>query len=399
MQPIVSFVISTHNRREVLRSTLRRVQECGLAPDQFEVLVVDNASSDSTAVAVAREFPTVHVMALDRNMGPCSKNLAIEEAKGEYIVFLDDDSYPLPGSIERMISHFRNNETLGAAIFTVTLPDGSHECCAYPDVFIGCGTGFRRQALAEVGGLPTDFFMAAEEYDLSLRLLDAGWDIRSFNDLHVIHMKTPASRSPWRLMRLDTRNNFLIATRYFPPECTSIFTWDWMVRYYRIAAKRNQRTAFVAGLGQGMMRMFRKGHRKPVSDDTFDRFARVTQIQEELQAATDQLGLKSVLFIDYGKNILPYWDAAMNLKLEIVGIADRRLRGCGKYRGIPVIGDAEAVRLQFDAAIITTSSPVHAAERAAQWRRFDQRPVLDILTTYSRNSGEDEDQMRRGLAA
>ena len=53
------------------------------------------------------------------------------------------------------------------------------ECSAYPDVFIGCGTGFRRQALVEVGGLPEDFFMQAEEYDLSLRLLDAGWTVEA----------------------------------------------------------------------------------------------------------------------------------------------------------------------------------------------------------------------------
>jgi len=67
-----------------------------------------------------------------------------------------------------MMKHFDANPRLGAAVFTITLPDGSRECSAYPNVFIGCGTGFRRTALEQVGGLPADFFMQAEEYDLSL---------------------------------------------------------------------------------------------------------------------------------------------------------------------------------------------------------------------------------------
>ena len=46
-----------------------------------------------------------------------------------------------------MVEHFEAMPSLGAAVFTVTLPDGSRECSAYPDVFIGCGVGFRRAAL------------------------------------------------------------------------------------------------------------------------------------------------------------------------------------------------------------------------------------------------------------
>ena len=93
--------------------------------------------------------------------------MALSKTRGKYVVFLDDDSFPLPGSVPRMVRHFQADPMLGAAVFTVTLPDGSRECSAYPDVFIGCGTGFRRRALEQAGGLPEDFFMQAEEYDLS----------------------------------------------------------------------------------------------------------------------------------------------------------------------------------------------------------------------------------------
>jgi GT2 family glycosyltransferase len=376
---VVSFVISTYNRRDVLLATLGRMQRCGLSRDAFEIFVVDNASPDGTTDAVASQFSEVRLLRLRENRGSCAKNMAMAQAGGRYVVFLDDDSYPMPGSIARMIHHFDTDPTLGAAVFTITLPDGSRECSAYPDVFIGCGTGFRRSALLQVGLLPDDFFMQAEEYDLSLRLLNAGWDVRTFDDLHITHLKTTGARRSWRTMRLDVRNNFIVATRYIPDRWATSFTVEWMRRYYRIAKTKKQRTAFFAGLIQGVLRSMRMDHRRPVSDEVFDRFARINEIEQRMREWTDRLGLWSVLFVDLGKNLLPYWLAAQKCGLKVVGIADNRLCGTGKYRGVPVLNDSVARRLDFDAAIISNLSPVHAEARALEWRRLDDRPVIDLF--------------------
>src|SRR5687767_10520280 len=128
---LVSFIISTHNRRDVTLDTLAHVRRCGLLSDAFEVFVVDNASTDGTALAIKRAFPTVRLIRLKRNQGSCAKNLALKDARGRFIVFLDDDSHPMPGSVTRMIRKFETQPRLGAAVFTVTLPDGSRECSAY----------------------------------------------------------------------------------------------------------------------------------------------------------------------------------------------------------------------------------------------------------------------------
>ena len=145
-QPRISFILATHNRREVLLHTLERVQEYGLERRAFEVIVVDNASSDGTATAVRDRFPDVVLPALPRNLGSCAKALAIDSAKGEYVVFLDDDSFPRAGSVERMIETFEDDSQLAAAGFVVHLPDGSEECSAFPNVLIVCGAGLRRSA-------------------------------------------------------------------------------------------------------------------------------------------------------------------------------------------------------------------------------------------------------------
>jgi hypothetical protein len=376
---LVSFIISTHNRRDVTLDTLGHVRCCGLRADAFEIFVVDNASSDGTALAVKRAFPTVRLIRQRRNRGSCAKNRALQDARGRFIVFLDDDSYPIPGSITRMIRKFETQPRLGAAVFTVTLPDRSRECSAYPDVFIGCGTGFRRRALAQVGGLPEDFFMQAEEYDRSLRLMQAGWDVRSFDDLHVAHLKSPQARSSTRTTRLDVRNNFRVAHRYLPDPWRRVIANDWLRRYWLIAKSKGHRAAFARGLIAGAWKsVFDK--RTPVDPDVFEQFTRMKQIETRLRRAQTEHGLATVLLVDLGKNVLPYWLAARECGIRIAGIADDRLAG-QKYRGIPIVNDSVARRLTFDAAVIANTSHVHAEQRREFWRRLDDRPVIDLFET------------------
>src|SRR5690242_5735461 len=107
--PRVSFLISTFNRRGILLQTLDRVKACEVP---HEILLADNASPDGTAGAVAASHPDVRLFALRENLGPVVKNVALKEARGEYVVFLDDDSYPSAGAIARMMEHFESDAHL-----------------------------------------------------------------------------------------------------------------------------------------------------------------------------------------------------------------------------------------------------------------------------------------------
>ncbi|HEY2588596.1 MAG TPA: glycosyltransferase [Tepidisphaeraceae bacterium] len=375
----MSFILPTYNRRDVLLHTLARVQGCGLAHDAFEVLVVDNASCDGTAEAVQDRFLSIHVLRQTTNRGPCAKNAALDVARGEFVVFLDDDSYPERGAVARMVEHFEANLRLGAAVFTTTLPDGSRECSAYPDVCIGCGTGFRRSALQAVGGLPEDFFMAAEEYDLSLRLLDGGWQVRAFDDLHVTHLKSPASRFPARIARLDARNNTLLAMRYFPDAWRIRYAAEWLERYRLMAVANGRRAAFWAGAAEGIARGL-CGPRRPIGDAAFEQFAKVEQTCVRVAESVRVLGLRRILLADLGKNILAYRLAARRCGVEILAIADPRLGRRGmRFRGLPLMADADAARLPFDAVLVSNLSPVHAQLALDRWLSITDRPVLDLF--------------------
>ncbi|HEX4056018.1 MAG TPA: glycosyltransferase [Tepidisphaeraceae bacterium] len=381
--PRVTFLLSTHNRRTAVLDTLSQLQSLqGSGNFSAQTIVIDNASTDGAADAIAAQFPSVNLIRQRKNRGACAKNLGLAQATGHYIVFLDDDSYPDADSIGRMIEYFQADPQLGAAVFDVVLPDGSHESSALPSVFIGCGTGFRREALIQAGGLPEDFFMQAEEYDLSLRLLDAGWKIKRFAGLHVDHLKTPIARSPSRTTRLDVRNNLLVIARRFPGQWRWPYAMDWMRRYRWIAQTNGwrHRLAFWRGLGQGVIASIHLGRRQPANDDAFEDFAMIREIHHRLADAAREHRFRSVLFIDVGKNIYPFWLAARDLDLEVVAIADANLNRRGReYRGIPILEDAAARALRFDAAVITNISPVHGPTRAQQWRGIDSRPVLELF--------------------
>jgi GT2 family glycosyltransferase len=385
--PYVTFLISTFNRREVLLKTLAELHEidrqCGLIT---ETIVVDNASTDGTTAAISSEFPGVQLIRLDTNEGACAKNHGLAVAAGEFVIFLDDDSFPDVGSVRRMVELFYAEPRLGAVIFKVTLPDGSCECSAYPSVVIGCGTGFRRSALKDVGGLPTDFFMQAEEYDLSLRLLDRRWLIRRLDDLHVQHLKTAAARVPTRTTRLDVRNNLMVVTRYFPRQWIIPFAIDWTRRYAWIASSKGYQHlwAVLVGIVQGLWMSVRPGHRRPMGLAAFEEFAMVVTIRRRLDLAVRSGHIRSILLIDVGKNILPFWLASEASGLHVVAIADPRLAKSGRrYHGVPVVTDEEAAVMKFDAAVVANVSPVHARLRAQTWRNLQKRPVIDLFEQVS----------------
>jgi hypothetical protein len=133
-----------------------------------------------------------------------------------------------------------------------------------------------------------------------------------------------------------------------------------------------------------MIRATKFWRRQAVSDAAFEDFAQLRAIRQQFADAVRARGIRSVLLIDVGKNVLAYWLATQACGLRIVAIADQRLSKPGRrYRGISVVDDMAAQSLCFDAAVIANTSPVHAQMRAAQWRQRGPRPVINLFETAS----------------
>lgn len=366
-RPTVSFVIASHNRKDVLLATLQRICGGRRTRGDHEVIVVDNRSVDGTAEAVRLAFPNVILLCKSSNLGSCAKAFGVDRARGEYVVFLDDDSHPAAGSVDRMIRHFQADPRLGAAGFRVFLPDGREECSAFPNVFIGCGVGFRAAALREVGGLDRTLFMAAEEYDLSFRLIQAGWRVKTFDDIHVDHLKTVQGRRGARPIYHDTRNNLLVAARYLDQPLWSEVRRDWMQRYRWLAgAERRILVHLRASLIGRLMaardrRRFVRWRLGPDAVETLFRFRFVNEHMRRLASR----GIERIVFADLGKNVLAFHRAARDTGLDVLAIGDDRFFAPGRrYRGIPIVPLSRALGLRADAAVVSNTSPVHAARTA-----------------------------------
>ena len=377
--PSVSFIIATHNRRETVVNTLTRLQTCGLDRDDFEIMVIDNASTDGTAEAVS---PLCDVLVPSRkNLGSCAKSLGVDRARGPYLVFLDDDAIPQPGSMVRMIRHFEEEPHLAAAGFTIHLPDGRQEASALPGVFHGCTVGLRADALRRAGNLDRSFFMQAEEYDLSFRLVNAGWSCEVFDDLHADHLKTPQARRSDRVTFLNVRNNLRLISRYLPAEAATVYRQDWLDRYRLLAEIDGHRASFDRGRRAARFACmierlsYRRWRLCPPAFEYFFRWEMVLNRMQELAAP----GLRTVILADLGKNIYPFFRAARAVGVRIAAIADDRF-GSGSqywYRGIPVLPFTDAVRHEADAIVVSNMARPFAAETARRCRLQSRLPVHD----------------------
>jgi glycosyltransferase involved in cell wall biosynthesis len=95
VNPLISVVVCTHNRAELLASALRALQAQALDGSAFEVLVIDNNSSDATREVVAG-FPGARYVFEPRVGLSHARNRGFAEARGEYVAYTDDDCEPPP---------------------------------------------------------------------------------------------------------------------------------------------------------------------------------------------------------------------------------------------------------------------------------------------------------------
>src|SRR5262245_15594133 len=103
VDPRVSVVIITHNRKEEVLTTLGHLSRL---PERPPILLVDNGSSDGTAAAVAAHFPGVQVVPAGGNLGAAGRNLGVRRAPTPYVAFCDDDTWWEPGALARAADLF-----------------------------------------------------------------------------------------------------------------------------------------------------------------------------------------------------------------------------------------------------------------------------------------------------
>lgn len=249
----------------------------------IEIIVVDNGSTDGTAQMVREQFPAVHLLALPDNIGVAAYNIGFKEAQGQYIVILDDDSFPGPHAISRMVQEFLSNPTLGIVAFDVRNYYDYEKCTQsqesqnnkigetnasqYQLAFNGAGAGIRKKCLEEVGGYPEEFFLYWNEQDLAIRILNAGYQIQWFTDIVSYHKYSPANRQSQRAPFFYTRNLYWLIWKYFPLH--RIITDSCQLFYYSLYYSLEQKTIIYLKATLSALFHIGKIRRQPAKKEIF----------------------------------------------------------------------------------------------------------------------------------
>ncbi|MEQ9454783.1 MAG: glycosyltransferase [Phycisphaeraceae bacterium] len=395
----VSYVIVTHNRRSSLTRTLKRLRAL-VPPNQTQdIWVIDNASDDGTVATLNESFPEVHLIERRDNAGACARTDAIGRAAGDLLIFLDDDSYPLPGVTEAAIERFARQPSLGLLAGAIELPDGSAEASAYPLCPVGCGMIGRHHALKELGGFDRWFGRQAEEFDLTLRMLLAGWGVERDPNLVFRHDKPAGQRPAAEVCLLDLRNNLVIADRYLPPDLALAYRTDWTQRYTLIAAGLDLDVSMDTAVAEADEKRTAEARtaRTALSPAAVERVFGIEAQARRVAEWSRRYEPRHVLIADFSKNLYATYDACRRSGLEVIAIAENNPAFSGHfYRDVPILDDRSAFELEHDGVIVSTINPAQLPARLRDIRPITSKPILDFAE--QEDSAAEDWQPSRGAA-
>ena len=177
---MVSLIITTYNYAQFIERAIRSGLDQSLSKTDFEVIVVNDASTDATEAILENYSDVVRVYNLKENLGLSgARNFGIRKARGQFVAFLDADDYLHSESL-RVLNLFLNENNAFDAVaidYYVVNERGQHiEHISSNEKPIACGIMFRKDYLFDIG-LYDENFKAREEEDLRIRWKKAGFGI------------------------------------------------------------------------------------------------------------------------------------------------------------------------------------------------------------------------------
>lgn len=251
----MSVVLVCWNNRNYLEPCLMSLFDSNLRC-KFEVVVVDNGSTDGSQQMLEEKFPQVKVIQNKYNIGlALASNQGITATCGKYVLLLNNDTIVNGASLDAFVEFLDTHPDAGAVGGKLLNPDGSFQA-GYADFsslkeefLIATGIGdrlwvgypshldsenvkivgwlssacllLRRATLEQVGLLDERFFIYGDEADLQYRIKKAGWSVYYLPDATTIHYGG-RSMNRWRRRRLVYRGKLLFYKKNYGPIKTII---------------------------------------------------------------------------------------------------------------------------------------------------------------------------------
>ena len=251
----MSIILVCWNNKDYLSACLESLYTSDIH-STFDVIVVDNGSSDGSQTMLHEKFPDVQLIQNEGNVGlGKASNQGIEATKGRYVLLLNNDTLVNGFSLDALVEFLDKNPTAGAVGGKLLNPDGSFQAGyanfstlleefliathlgellwdGYPshsdsnsvkpvDWLSSACLLIRRTALDEVGLLDESYFIYGDEADLQYRLKQAGRPIYYLPGIHTIHYGG-RSMDRWRRRRMVYRGKMLFYRKNYGPVQTGI---------------------------------------------------------------------------------------------------------------------------------------------------------------------------------
>ncbi len=253
----ISILIITYNRPMDLFELLKNLNTQQRTNEVLaEILVLNNASTepytDVEAYITAHPELKINYIPSKENLGVArGRNELMKIAKGKLMLVVDDDVvFTKPDDLYKLGFLYQDPYFIDANTGVISLrvlyydtmevqitgfPHKKYE--KYKDTprfftsyFIGCAHLMKREVLAKTGLYPTDFHYGMEEYDLSYRILNAGYTIGFDNGVTILHKESPLGRAPnFRKLQMQWVNKSKVAWRYLPFRyfVSTALAWGW----------------------------------------------------------------------------------------------------------------------------------------------------------------------------
>ncbi len=241
--PRVSVVVCTYNGARTLDQCLKGLQ--GLDYPDYEVIVVDDGSTDSTA-DIARGYG-FRLISVDNGGLSRARNIGWKAATGEIVAYIDDDAYPDPHWLTYLAATFMKTTHAGVGGPNLAPPDeGTVARCVASSpggpvhVLIsdteaehipGCNMAFRREALEALGGFDARFTIAGDDVDLCWRLQQRGQTLGYSPAALVWHRRRNSVRAYWRQQKNYGRAEAMLEMKW-PEKYNALGHLAWKGRMY-----------------------------------------------------------------------------------------------------------------------------------------------------------------------
>jgi glycosyltransferase involved in cell wall biosynthesis len=220
---IVSVVIPTYQRAELLSRCLNALLQQQFNKKQYEIIVVSDGPDAETKkifdTLTGYDQPEVRYMSLPQKKGPAAaRNYGWLNARGRIIAFTDDDCVPDAYWLDEIVKHCNNEDSVaitGKVIVPLSKRPTDHELNTanlQTADFITANCACTKSALVKAGGFDEQFSMAwREDSDLEFKLIDQQIPIKRIDSAIVTH---PVRSSPWGVSIKEQKKTMYDALLY-----------------------------------------------------------------------------------------------------------------------------------------------------------------------------------------